>query len=370
MSVLTVLTIGFLLAYGVQVIYYLYSVPGFNCSMPSTNHEKVSVIVAARNEECNIETLITSILCQSHANFELIIADDNSEDDTCAVIKRYLDDPRVRLIKSPSSFYPQKKQALTRAIAAATSDILFITDADCIHPEQWIASMLEKYKEGHTMVCGPVRIISDSLWSGLQALEFSGLIAVTASSIEKRNPHMCNGANLVFSRQVFQQVGGYDDNEHIASGDDIFLMNKINKLFPGSIGFCNNSNAIVSTRAQGTLSSFMSQRIRWSSKMTKVRLGWKANVLAGSVIGLNLILFLLAAISIISGKFVILFFTSLLVKSAFDGIFLFVSSRNLNQQKLMMLLPFFVIMYVPYVIALIAGSVKGSYFWKGRLVKI
>jgi cellulose synthase/poly-beta-1,6-N-acetylglucosamine synthase-like glycosyltransferase len=117
------------------------------------------------------------------------------------------------------------------------------------------------------MTFGAVKIEADhSLFSRMQALEFCSLIGSGASTAGFGFPTLCNGANLAFTKDVFTETGGYDGNEHIASGDDEFLMRKIEAKYPNAIWFNNNPDNVVTTRPQRTLNSFLSQRIRWAGK--------------------------------------------------------------------------------------------------------
>ena len=79
---------------------------------------------------------------------------------------------------------------------------------------------------------------------------------------------MCNGANLAYTRKAFNDVGGFADIDHIASGDDMLLMKKIQFNFPGHSGYIKDPEAIVSTTPVNNIRSFFMQRIRWASKIS------------------------------------------------------------------------------------------------------
>jgi hypothetical protein len=100
----------------------------------------------------------------------------------------------------------------------------------------------------------------------MQSLEFSSLIGAGAATMSFGIPTMCNGANLAFRKEVFEEVNGYQGNETIASGDDEFLMRKIFKRYPDGIIFHDSPEGVVSTQPQQTLSQFISQRLRWAGK--------------------------------------------------------------------------------------------------------
>ncbi|MDZ7776590.1 MAG: glycosyltransferase family 2 protein [Bacteroidales bacterium] len=80
---------------------------------------------------------------------------------------------------------------------------------------------------------------------------------------------MSNGANIAFLKKAFHDVGGYGGNEQYVSGDDVFLMMKLQKTYgKQAITFLKDRDAIVKTAARETWKEFMEQRIRWASKQS------------------------------------------------------------------------------------------------------
>lgn len=357
--------------YAGLIIYYLVSLKPFRNGSGSTEGPKVSVIVPARNEESNIGSCIDGVLSQTYKDFELILVDDCSTDNTLKIMKDYaLRDSRVKVISLPFSSNPQKKQAIEAAVRSAVSDIIVTTDADCRYSSNWLATMAGQLNKGYLMIAGPVRIIGTGIFSKLQALDFAGLIGVTASSIEKSAPVMCNGANLVFRRKAFLEAGGYTSNYNTYSGDDMFLMQEIERRFPGKVGFCSDPDAIVDTTSCTSVRSFISQRVRWVTKMNRLNFSAGAIITGTAVIFMNVMVGILAVLSIFSGKFVILFSSILTGKLILDGLFLGVSAQRLKQAHLIWLLPLFEVLYLPYLCAVAIGSMKKKYNWKSREVRI
>ncbi len=83
---------------------------------------------------------------------------------------------------------------------------------------------------------------------------------------------MCNGANLAYEKQAFEEVGGFTGIDMIASGDDMLLMYKIYHAYPGSVHYLKSPDAIVRTLPVDTVKGFMNQRIRWSSKADSMKI--------------------------------------------------------------------------------------------------
>ena len=77
---------------------------------------------------------------------------------------------------------------------------------------------------------------------------------------------MCNGANLAFTREAFDQVNGYQGFEQVISGDDEFLLYKMGQHFPGQIHFVKDPKVVVDTFPPQSWREFFAQRQRWSGK--------------------------------------------------------------------------------------------------------
>jgi len=92
------------------------------------------------------------------------------------------------------------------------------------------------------------------------------LQGITAAGVSSKYLNMCNGANLLYAKEAFLQVRGFEGIDHIASGDDMLLMEKIDRAFPGGVAYCFSEDAIVVTEPAASWAAFIQQRIRWSSK--------------------------------------------------------------------------------------------------------
>src|ERR1039458_10160386 len=99
-----------------------------------------------------------------------------------------------------------------------------------------------------------------------QQLDVMNMLGITGATIRNNFPTMCNGANLMYAKKVFLDVEGFKGNHEVPTGDDIFLMHKINERYPDSIGFVKDYDACVFTRAEKGMGNLLAQRIRWVSK--------------------------------------------------------------------------------------------------------
>jgi cellulose synthase/poly-beta-1,6-N-acetylglucosamine synthase-like glycosyltransferase len=233
----------------------------------------VSVVVAARNEERNIRNCLESILGQDYPadRFEVIVSDDHSTDRTKAEALLAANANlavRLTLLDAGAGDGKGKKRAIERAVRAAKGTWILTTDADTGRETGWLRTMAtEALAPGTRMVLGPVRIEGVSCFGKLQALEFAGVMGLTAGSAGAGLPLMCNGANLMYRKEDFENAGGLGESLRYSSGDDQFLLEAFRKKFRGkAIRFAMKRSAVISTGAEETLAGFLYQRMRWVSK--------------------------------------------------------------------------------------------------------
>lgn len=229
----------------------------------------VSIVVAFRNEKVNLPILFSSLQRISYpGKWECILVDDHSED---GGIVGFEFPTHIRVIKASGE---GKKRAIVEGIQAAHFDWIALTDADCRFPDTWLTSMIEEaIQSGADFVSGPV-VLSlperdrNFLWikDAFEEMEFRSLITFGAGSIYRNRPNMCNGANLIYKKAVFNELGGYSDKIlGIASGDDEFWMHLLWKSGK-KISFCKSVEGMVSTEVTDSWKSLFLQRIRWASK--------------------------------------------------------------------------------------------------------
>jgi cellulose synthase/poly-beta-1,6-N-acetylglucosamine synthase-like glycosyltransferase len=366
-----------LLAYALLIFYYhrlwdRIPVSG-NTVLPTTDYIKVSVIIPARNEALRIGKCLDSLLVQTYpaADTEIIVVNDFSTDETVSLILQH---PLICRLLNLSDFVSDglnsyKKKAIETAISHSSGELILCTDADCNMGPDWIKTVVTAYKKDNIeFIAAPVRIIPDgSRLSIFQSLDFISLQGITGAAVYKSLYPMCNGANLAYSRKAYEAVNGFKDIDHIASGDDMLLMKKIQAHFPGKCGYVKDAKAIVSTGPAESISAFFSQRIRWASKISHYKHPATFITLA-AVYLLNLCLLLLFICCFFYGhwRWLILL---LAFKTISEYFFVSKVARFFGQQSLM---KFFAICQPFHIIyTVIAGGFGsfGSYEWKNRKVK-
>ncbi|MEP1097487.1 MAG: glycosyltransferase [Cyclobacteriaceae bacterium] len=328
-----------------------------------------SIIIPVRNEEDNIENILDDLHKQTidKSMFEVIVVDDFSTDSTSKVLRRVAEstDLNLKVLSLNDPTVHGKKNALTRGIMEAGNDIILTTDADCRLGERWIESYIYAFTPETQIVAGPVALAGDGLFSDLQRTEFAGLIGFGGVTIASNNPSMCSGANLGFKKDAFEEVGGYQGNIEIPSGDDEFLLYDIMKKYPKSGRFLKSEYGTVRTRTQPTFESFRNQRSRWISKW-KYNKNWKLRLIA-VLIFVDYLLFLLAIVGTIFGYFTIAFLGVIFtVRLAANYTLLKQVSNFLNHPNVFAPLLLLQLLYPVHVLVMGIGSLFSKYTWKDR----
>jgi cellulose synthase/poly-beta-1,6-N-acetylglucosamine synthase-like glycosyltransferase len=271
--IFTYIIIGIALCYGLLVIYYWHSWRSVPVYVPGTlqPQTKISVIIPARNEEENIAALLQALEKQSYpsSQFEVIVIDDHSTDNTAAIVKQY---PAVKLLQlTADNINSYKKKAIETGIAAASGELIVTTDADCVPPPTWLETIAAFKEETNAIfIAAPVAInFNSSVLQVFQAMDFMVLQGITGAVVHNNQLSMCNGANLSYEKDAFVAVNGFAGIDTIASGDDMLLMHKITTQFPGRVQYLKSKEVIVSTAPMKTWPAFFNQRIRWASKAAK-----------------------------------------------------------------------------------------------------
>jgi cellulose synthase/poly-beta-1,6-N-acetylglucosamine synthase-like glycosyltransferase len=337
----------------------------------------VTIIIPVRNEEQTIERCLGDLISQQYPLhlFEIIVVNDNSADNTIGkvgdFIRQHQDKISIRLVEikdQPGTLY--KKQAITAAVSLAAGELIITTDADCRRGVQWLSRIVSYYEEFHPeMLCAPVVLdCNNSFFQKIQSLEFCGLISIGAGSIAMKNPILCNGANLAFTKEIFQKVNGFSSDKNSASGDDTQLMRKIAVIAPDKIHFLKSPDAIVHTNAAGSFAELFHQRKRWASKIP-VNMSRFTLFVAAIAYLLHLGL-VVSLIMTIAGVIPFYFFLiPFLVKVTGELLLLNSSTRFLGKQKQLWLLLPAEVFYLFYIVIIGTLAPFGSYQWKGRRVK-
>ena len=234
-----------------------------NSDLPS-----ISVVIAARNEEKNISSLLNDLINQSidKDKFEVIISNDRSTDKTKIIIDQYAKE--CSFIKTIDIFEKHemtpKKLALTKAIDQSVGEIIIATDADCRVPVDWVKNMATLVEDTGKVVIGYSKIESMKIiFNDFQKIDFLGIMASNGGLLTHGIVCSGSGQNLAYKKEDFYKIKGFEPVKNKISGDDMHIVQQISSI-KGAI-FNYNPESFVSTTSKNSIRGYLNQRIRWSS---------------------------------------------------------------------------------------------------------
>lgn len=332
---------------------------------------KFSIIVPFRNEEKNLPKLLKSISKLNYPKdlFEIILVDDFSTDASERVyIKWRMENgliettllENLRLSNSP------KKDAISRAIPILKHEWVVTTDADCVVNKNWLLT-LDNFiqKNDAEMIVGAVVYKTKNNWfHQFQQLDLLSLQGTTIGSFGIGKPFMCNGANFAYTKKLFNEIGGFGGNNKMASGDDVFLLQKALKNHADKVHYLKNTDTIVKTKPENDLYKLFMQRVRWASKTTGYS-GYYSKSLAIVVLTMNLSLIVglyLLIRNSLNWKTLLIVFS---VKYFVDYLLLLKSNQYLRKNKF--IFPIASSLVYPFFSSFVGlYSLVGGFTWKGR----
>lgn len=382
MSPFLVVSIVFSALYAWLILYFLVGWIKLKGIMEQKqpNHAAlpfVSIIVPVRNESEHIQECLQAILAQTYPKhlYEVIVVDDYSTDPTYRLAREIQADNITVLDLSKyfgdaSEKIPNKKKALTIGIKNAKGQVIVTTDGDCLMSERWLETMVTFYREhSYKFITGPVLLRpAKNLLTLFQQIDVISLLGITGGTIANGNPTMCNGANLLYEKKAFLEVDGYKGNTDIPTGDDIFLMQKIEMAHPDSIGFVRDMEACVYSQPEQRFSDFLAQRVRWTSKSTAFQKKSVTLLLTFAYL-FNLLILIFIPIAFQAFELAWLpLAVAFGTKFFFDLIFNIGATGFFRRRILLLLLPVFEPLHIIYIVCIGVLGLSGKYTWKERKI--
>lgn len=355
-----------IISYCLVIITLIYGFTKVNL----TNHiglkpkTKFSIIVPFRNESENLPFLLDSLSKLNYPVelFEVILVDDESKEKFKSPDLKF----KLSIIHNVRITNSPKKDAIVTALQIVDKEWIITTDADCVVNKNWLLT-LDNYIQLHdvAMIAGAVTYdCGNSFLHHFQQLDLASLQGATIGSFGINKGFMCNGANFAYMKSFFLELNGFEGNDGIASGDDVFLLQKAILKSSKKVYYLKSQNNIVITKPLNNWKSLFYQRVRWASKTSAYqstfgkRVG--ISVFAGN---LGLVTGLVCSvIHVISIQNIVLLF---LLKFLVDTILIYKTNCFLTKTKIQYLIlsslfyPFFSTSVALY-------TLFGKYEWKGR----
>ncbi len=329
----------------IQLSYYLgvFSRLAFFRKKKAENNPTppVSIIVCARNEDDNIVQFLPLILSQDYPNFQVVMVNDCSFDNTGDILEEFArKDTKLKIVTiKPDDYYSHgKKFALMVGIKGAEHDLLLMTDADCRpSSDQWLRNMASHFKGPNEIVLGygphersagflNKLIRYDCFFIALQYLSFS----------MAGRTYMGVGRNLAYQKALFFQKKGFASHYHVLSGDDDLFVNEAATKTNVDVEIDHQSFTV--TRAKKTFKEWFRQKKRHVTTWPHYKTGDKLFL---GLLPFSQFLFFAAFIAllcmhflvfIVLGLFAFRFLVQMLI---FNG-----AMRRLNEMDLLVYSPF------------------------------
>lgn len=336
---------GFIAVVVIQVVYYIGFFGKFAFLKPtiqSPKNRNISVIICAKNEAENLKKFLPSVLAQEYPNFEVVLINDASTDETLEVIESFASEHKnIKIVdvKNIEAFWGNKKYALTLGIKASKYEHLLFTDADCKPVSKyWIQEMAACFNDEKTLVLGygAYSKIKKSFLNKL--IRFETLVtAVNYFSFAKAGvPYMGVGRNLAYAKDEFFKANGFINHIKVRSGDDDLFVNQV--ATKSNTAICFSENSFTTSEPKITFKDWIKQKRRHISTAKYYKLNHKVLLV---VLYISQLLFWLLGIILFITTFhweivLGLFLSRLILQYVMFGI----SAKKLGEKDLILMLPF------------------------------
>ena len=217
-----------------QLVYYLGIFGKFAFAKPQTVTPKrlpVSIMVCAKNDAEKVKTLIPLLIAQNYPDFELVLIDNASSDDTLDIFEAFEKQYKnIRLVKveNNEAFWGNKKYALTLGIKAARKEYLLFIDAHCYPASaDWLTNMASQFTMSKTIVIGysAYEKVKGSFLNKI--IRYDALVMATQrfAWAKAGNPYSGDGRNLAYKKEEFFSRNGYINHMNVRVGEDALFIN-------------------------------------------------------------------------------------------------------------------------------------------------
>lgn len=372
MTFLLIVSGSVLLLYMAIILFASYKIkkPFIQRGDKIYSNNTFSIIIPFRDEIENLKHIYSDLLDLKfdQSRIEIIFIDDHSTDGSFEWFEKCDLPVNYKLLKS---LKVGKKQALIKAISLATGNYIITTDADCRLNPSWIKSIDETIDSlGPKLLIQPVITrFNKKLVCQFQYFDSLSLLGINMAVYNFRKyVSLASGANLVFQKKAYDIIKPFQDNVHIASGDDMFVLKSFIKHYPDSITLNYTLENLVVTKSENNWVKLIYQRMRWVGKMkrfndsTSYFLGFLS-----IIVQIILIEFIIIS-AWFQNYYVLLIVFIWLVKSLVDYLFFKRIAQYFDQKvrwfNVFILEPVYMV-FVPLVIVL---SLFDSPKWKGRKI--
>lgn len=370
MILLDVVFYSFVVVVVIQVIYYgvLFGSFAFSDTEKRTSKKiPVSILICAKNEAENLKQFLPSVLNQSYSNFEVVLINDASIDNTLEVMESFAkthNNIKIVNVENNEAFWANKKYALTLGIKAAKYDHLLFTDADCkVISNNWISEITSHFTEENTIVLGygAYNKIKNSFLNKLIRYE-TLLTAIQYFSFAKLGiPFMGVGRNLAYNRSEFFKTNGFINHMAVRSGDDDLFINEAANSKNTTVCFTRDS--FTTSNPKTTFNQWFRQKRRHVSTANHYQLKHKTLL---ALFYMSQVLFWVLLIVLLSLQFYTQFVIGLILfRLIVQYLAIGFSAKKLNEIDVIYLLPFLELFLIGFQLTIfITNLISKPKHWK------
>ncbi|WP_296313442.1 glycosyltransferase [Winogradskyella sp. UBA3174] len=344
MTFFSILFYLFIVIVFIQVVYYLSFLFSFSITKQEAKTKRnipLSLIICAKNEAESLNNNLPLFLSQNHSEFQIVLVNDGSSDDTLEVMKSFeVNHKNIKIVdvKNIEAFWGNKKYALTLGIKASKYDFLVFSDADC-HPSsnKWLTEISSEFSNEKSIVLGyggykkkkhsflNKLIRFETVMTALQYFSYTNLGL----------PYMGVGRNMAYRKELFFNNSGFNSHMKINSGDDDLFINEV--ADKKNTAICTSQNSFTLSEPKTSLKDWLIQKRRHISTAKLYKK--KHQMLLGVFYTSQLLFWLLGIVLLALGyewELVILLIAfRFLVQLTTFGL----SSKKLNEVDLLFLAP-------------------------------
>lgn len=370
MIALDILFYSFVAIVLIQLFYYLIFLRTFAFLKPNQTQKTdipVSVIVCAKNEEENLKQFLPSVLNQDYPNFEVVLINDASHDETLSVFEHFSEhynNIKIVDVKNTEAFWANKKYALTLGIKAAKHNHLLFTDADCKPTSNtWISEMVAHFNTERSIILGygGYSRIKNSLLNKLIRFETVLTASQYFSYAKLGLPYMGVGRNLAYTKSLFFEANGFINHMNVRSGDDDLFVNQMATSKNTALSFTPES--FTESAVKTSFGAWIKQKRRHVSTVAHYK---KSHKFLLGLFYISQILFWVLGLVLLSLLFNWEIVASLFVLRIFvQWIIMGKTAKKLNESDLVFIIPFLEIFVILTQLAIfISNKISKPKTWK------
>jgi cellulose synthase/poly-beta-1,6-N-acetylglucosamine synthase-like glycosyltransferase len=327
----------------IQLLFYWVVFIRLAIHKPSKLHKEtkgVSLVICSRDGHNYLKENLPYILDQDHPNFEVVVVNNNSEDDSAYLLARMAEqDPKLQVVemKQNLNFFSGKKFPLSIGIKSAHNDIILLTDADC-RPltRKWLSYMQQSFDDSAEIVLGysPYKR-SKGFLDKLIRFDTAHIAVQYLSYALAGIPYMGVGRNMAYTKSLFYESQGFISHYNISSGDDDLFVNRVANRKNTRVMIDPDSFTI--SEPKKTFRNWIIQKRRHLSTGKFYR--WKHKLLLGTY-NISIALFYLLFIYLLAVNYNIILVLALFSLRFLSQLFIFRKCLNrLREKGLWLLIP-------------------------------